>query len=588
MIKQEVIEKISKYFKLTQFEAEKIYDDIFSIIIKGVKDDNVTDITNFGEFITKYNNGKNGNGENSNGYKKTVEFLASTNLEEELNQENKENIKPDLETLQNTPMNTENIDSVNGASTLEDEFRKKREALLNKISIHPLQDSAREKKQHERLANEIKREPVIPEPEVSHEVPVEDIKSIDKPVEEITGVNIEDKTAGEISEEPEKTAAPETSEGLSQKSFSDYFTEVKSEEEPELEPSEAENIHELHVIPQSAVELHNEITHTSEQFSEPILERNLVHEETSLAPPLKESLGDSVERVNADNSYYIWYKDSEANVNETQTMSYEYELLYQATKEAEYKSKVRIYVSTFLVFFSIVLVMLIFSPVIYKVFFTPEEQMVQVTEPQDNNGTNQTSTQGTEQEQIKQTQNVVPPSDTANKTVQSEQTPPVQQNHVQTPVQNQEQQKQQQIPPVTQQQTKQQTQQQTPPQQEKQQTPTQTETNIAGITKNTMGWADEKFKVIYIKLDNGKFTIQESAWDSDAKASKRLSAVEGYKIGGLKGTVVKADLGNKGVWFRARFGEFSTIEEARVKAEELRNKEKIRFQALLACFLLFT
>ena len=40
-----------------------------------------------------------------------------------------------------------------------------------------------------------------------------------------------------------------------------------------------------------------------------------------------------------------------------------------------------------------------------------------------------------------------------------------------------------------------------------------------------MGWIDENNKVIYVQLENGKFTIQESAWDSDAKANKRISNV---------------------------------------------------------------
>lgn len=581
MIKKEIIEKISKYFKLSQFEAEKIYDDIFSIIIKGVKDDNVTDVTNFGEFITKYN-GKNGNGngDDTNGYKKTVEFLASSSLEEELNQVIKENTKPDLENLQTTPMNTDNNSSVSGASPLEDEFKKKREALLNKISIHPLQDSAREKKQREELAaKNIEQEPLIPVPIPVKETLLEDVK----PINEKIDMSIEENVINKIKEEPEPKDTSEADEYLSQKSFSDYFTEVKKEEEHEFESGETGNVHEMHVIPQSAVELHNEITHTTELESEHLQESPIFRDETPLIPPVKENLGDSVERINEDNSYYIWYKDSEANVNETQTMSYEYELLYQATKEAEYKSKVRIYVTTFLVFFSVVLVLLIFSPIIYKVFFTPENQIMQVNELQNEGTTDQTNTQGNENAQIQQTQSIIPPSDTVNKQVQSEQVPPVTQQQ-QPP--NQEQPKQEQVPPVTQQQK----QQIPPPQQEKQQVPPsqQNEINIAGVTRNTMGWADDKFKVIYIKLDNGKFTIQESAWDSDAKASKRINAVEGFKIGGLKGTVVKADLGNKGVWFRARFGEFSTIEEARIKAEELRNKERIRFQALLACFLLFT
>src|SRR6187455_3348819 len=79
MIKQEIIEKISKYFKLTNFEAEKIYDDIFVSIIQGVKEDNIADITNLGEFIIKYNNSDSSN-------KKTVEFLPTLSLEDEINQ----------------------------------------------------------------------------------------------------------------------------------------------------------------------------------------------------------------------------------------------------------------------------------------------------------------------------------------------------------------------------------------------------------------------------------------------------------------------------------------------------------------------
>ena len=98
---------------------------------------------------------------------------------------------------------------------------------------------------------------------------------------------------------------------------------------------------------------------------------------------------------------------------------------------------------------------------------------------------------------------------------------------------------------------------------------------------------DDYNKVIYVQLENGKFTIQESAWDSDAKANKRLSTV-GSIVPGLKGSVLKVDLGSKGTWYRARFGEFATLEEAKQKAEELRTKEKSRLQALLLTFLFFT
>lgn len=60
-------------------KRKKIYDDIFAGIIKGVKDENIADVTNLGEFIIKYNNNDDVN-------KKTVEFLPTLSLEEEINQ----------------------------------------------------------------------------------------------------------------------------------------------------------------------------------------------------------------------------------------------------------------------------------------------------------------------------------------------------------------------------------------------------------------------------------------------------------------------------------------------------------------------
>lgn len=579
MIKQEVIEKISKYFKLTQFEAEKIYDEIFSIIMHGVKDDNIADVTNLGEFIIKYNNGKsNGSGEDKQGYKKTVEFLASTSMEEDLNQQTQEykpqqpvtNIKTqdETQTQEEIPVQVESHDSI------EDEFRKKREALLNKISIHPLQDEAAHKKTFTEPVKPVIKEPEIIEPEepkiVEKFIPVVPLvpeAPVEKPEELVQ------ETENKFEEiEPEQPAGQD--EELNQKSFSDYFTEVKNVPSPEEDKGETVYFQESpNVIPKSAVELHNEITH-------PVHEEPVVESVQSTVPPVIEGAEELVEHKLDDNSYYIWYKDSEANVSETQTMSYEYELLYQATKEAEYKSKLKIYVSTFILFFSIVLILLIFSPVIYKVFFTPNEQEIQKTEEQQNDQNNNNGVSG---QQNNSQQPVI-----QNQTQQQADTN-------KAPVQNQTEQQN-----VQQQQTQQNVQQQPPQQQQTQQPPvTQQESQkqenagqnnelkLDGVVKNTMGYSDEKFKVIYVKLDNGKFTIQESAWDSDAKASKRISTVDGFKINGMKGSVLKVDLGEKGVWFRARFGEFSTIEEARVKAEELRNKERIRLQAALVCFLFF-
>jgi len=42
----------------------------------------------------------------------------------------------------------------------------------------------------------------------------------------------------------------------------------------------------------------------------------------------------------------------------------------------------------------------------------------------------------------------------------------------------------------------------------------------------------------------------------------------------MKGSAVKVDIPGKGAWFRVRFGEFSSLQEAHSKAEELRKKEK--------------
>jgi nucleoid DNA-binding protein/cell division protein FtsN len=569
MIKQEVIEKISKYFKLTQFEAEKIYDDIFSIIMHGVKEDNIADVTNLGEFIIKYNNGKtNGGAEEPNSYKKTVEFLASTSMEEDLNQQAQDyksqqpftNIKSQDEpqTYGEKQVHQESQDSI------EDEFRKKREALLNKISIHPLQDEASHK-----APSQIPEKPEV-KPIISAEPEKEIIpEKVEEPVHEP-----EDKY-----EEPEPSAPVEKEDAASQKSFSDYFTEIKNVPSPEEEKGETVYYQEPpNVIPKSAVELHNEITHPHDEPAAETIQN-------TAAPVVVENSEELIEHKLDDNSYYIWYRDSEANVSETQTMSYEYELLYQATKEAEYKSKLKIYVSTFILFFSIVLILLIFSPVIYKVFFTPAEGM-QKTEEQQNNQNNQSNNgtsdqqnnQNNVQQPVTQTQQ---PADTNKPVQQQTEQQNVQQTQTQQPPQQNVQQQQNQQP-VT---------KQEPPKQEqpKQENAGQNnEPKLDGVVKNTMGYSDEKFKVIYVKLDNGKFTIQESAWDSDAKANKRISTVDAFKINGMKGSVLKVDLGDKGVWFRARFGEFASVEEARVKAEELRNKERIRLQAALVCFLFFT
>jgi nucleoid DNA-binding protein len=540
MIKHEIIEKISKYFKLTEFEAEQVYDDIFSIIMNGVKEDNIIDVTNFGEFIIKYNNGKsNGNG-NGNGigseYRKTVEFLSSSSLEEELNQSiiGEEPGTYKSGEITQTPSVVE--EQTSERSSIEEELRRKREEILSKITgpiltippilslgqkeEKPAETPEPEKIEEQAPVGNITESPVAPVIEEHEEIKDSDIKTVEKEAEE------------QVDE-------------LSHKSFSDYFSEVSSETKPVTEPEPLKEP-EKEVIPKSAVLLHNEIVGTSEPPKTPLKEEPV----KTTIQPLSETTVQPEHRAE-DNSYYIWYKDSESNPTDTQALSYEYELLYQATKEAEYKSKLGIFVTTFILFFSIVLLLLIFSPLIYKFFFSPEEFKQNIEKTQE---------QPPDVSEQKGTPNVIPENN-----IQSEQNqvqPPSDTNSQKQEVQNLQ----------TEQQSTQQNQTQLNSQQQNQDPKPPVEEKIEGIVKNSIGWMDEKNKVIYIQLENGKYTIQESSWDSESKASKHVSAIESLGISGLKGNIIRADLGEKGTWFRTRFGEFSSLEEARKKAEELKSK----------------
>lgn len=629
MIKQEIIEKICKYFKLTNFEAEKIYDDIFAVIIRGVKEDNIADITNLGEFIIKYNSSDSAD-------RKTVEFLPTLSLEEEVNQRSFEEqrqfepskyinpevpLKPAVEKInqsvftEQTPIITEQTTDIpvqkeintseplnfskdndleqimfEEKHSVEDEIKRKREEILSKITGQKAVSDNMD------IPKVIIPPVIIPPVEIATvevsgvEVPISN--SFEENKQEIIEANdnIEEKTE-EIFTKTEETTenitdniteTPKEIEEVTEKSFSDYFTEISKEEHsftnqvhnstiappPVFESNIIPPVETI--IPPGAVKLHNELTGDINKTNE---------YQTTINPmPYANSNGngDISEHRLQDNSYYIWYKDSEPNSSDTQTMSYEYELLYQATKEAEYKSKLRVYVTTFIMFFSIVLILLIFSPVIYKYFFTPKEdqnteEVQQETsateEPQNNNQNNQASVNSLEN----------PPPVTNNNQQNTSQEQPKQEQPVQLqPAQEQPKQEQ-----PTQEQPKQEQPKKEQPEQQN------TNQNIPGVSKSSMGWMDDYNKVIYIQLDNGKFTIQESAWDSDTKANKRLSSV-GAIVPGLKGSVIKVDLGSKGTWYRARFGEFSTLEEAKQKAEELRTKEKNRLQALLLTFLLYT
>lgn len=691
MIKHEIIDKISKYFKLTEFEAEKVYDDIFSIIMNGVKEDNIVDVTNFGEFIIKYNNGKSNGSSNGSEYRRTVEFLSSSGLEEELNQSiigDASGIYKSVGTTQTTPVIesptvepptveppivdtpiveppiaeppvvepptletpvvetstveppiVKSIDAepptvekpASESISIEEELRRKREEILSKITgpiltVPPILSLDKKEEKPIEPTEPIKPTELTEPEKIEEEAPVKDIfeAPVIPVIEEKTGIIDSDiKTVEEKTEEQ--------ADDLSQKSFSDYFSEVSGETKSVTAP-EPLNEPEKDVIPKSAVLLHNEIVGSSEPPKTPLIEEPV----KSQIPPVSETTP-KPELRSEDNSYYIWYKDSESNPTDTQTLSYEYELLYQATKEAEYKSKLRIFVTTFIVFFSVVLLLLIFSPLIYKFFFTPEEfkQNIEKTQEPPPDVSEQKGTPNVipENEIQQQEQNQVqPPQDTnSQKQVQNEQqitqqNPPVKKEEHQITqetskqqkleeqkkqeqqkqeekknqeqlkqeqkkqeqeqreqkkleqkkleLQKQEQKKEEQQKKEQQKKEQQKKEQQQKEQQKKDQQKPPVEKKIEGMVKNSLGWMDDKNKVIYVQLENGKYTIQESAWDSESKANKRLSTVESLGVSGLKGNIVKADLGAKGTWFRIRFGEFSSLEEARKKAEEFRSKRK--------------
>jgi nucleoid DNA-binding protein len=489
LLREELIEKISKYFKLVDSEAEKVFDDIFAEIMEGVKKNKVVDLDNFGEFIIKYN-----------GQGKSVEFLAKQPLDDEVN---------NSLAATSVPVEYKQIQPQEGS--IEEELKRKREAILNKLTGG------------------------------GQEIRTGDISTPEEP-KKINGT--ESKT-DEIDSE-------------SKKSFSDYFSTVSQEttqQVPTEEPREEER-----VIPANVVELHEEIVNK-------IPEKETVSEMGSMSGYYTQQV--AAEQRTIGRPYYIWYKDSEPSPQETQSLSVEYELLYQAQKEAEYRSKLKIYVTTFILFFSFVLILLIFSPLIYKVFFTPQETPVESIQESPADETAQENTTTENQPPVTNTQ-----------TEQSEQQTSSQQNVTQ--IENTETQ-----PAQTEV-------QQQAPQTNTQEQPTQTQTtetpaptSLVGLTKNSLGWTDEKYRVIYILLDNNKYTIQESAWDSEAKANKRVRTVQSLNISGLTGSIIKADLADKGTWYRTRFGEFSSIEEARKKAIELRNKEGMRI-AMLLHFLFFT
>ena len=527
MFKKEITDKLSRYFRLNQFEAEKIYDDLFKIIINAVNEDNVAEIENLGEFITRQDKNPT-----DSSVTRIVEFLPDTRLTDDLNVL--------FASVMGTASEHTEIKEVSGSvqqSNVESEILKKREEILKKISS-PESET--------RVASDVTET-------------LNSGESTTQVTETITDNN------SDVQDSPVNTVQINLLDELqkeSEKSFADLFSEVSDNTSQKnsgiREEGESRSTSLGNVLPQSVVDLHNEITGVKDDNS-----RQSVNTEP-------QSNGNGYEHKNPDNSYYIWYRDSEPNQTDTQTMSYEYELLYQATKEAEYKSKLRVYVTSFILFFSIVLLLLIFSPLIYKYFFSIPEQTEEVYEEsgeifEPSVNINKATLNVLEDNTEKLSTTTSSDATDKNPNITGSNSSPDKPGELSTQNTGQV------SGNVT----------------ERNPTNENNARGIEGVVRNSMGWMDEKNKVIYVQLENGKFTIQESAWDSDIKANKRVNTISSV-VPGLKGNVVKADLGAKGTWYRARFGEFSSLEEAKLKAEELRAKEKIKLHTYFISFLFFT
>ncbi len=280
----------------------------------------------------------------------------------------------------------------------------------------------------------------------------------------------------------------------------------------------------------------SEVIHLQDTPASP--ELNLIEQSESSESAPKED----TKHISDDNSYYIWYKDAESNEAETETLSYEYELLYQAAKETEYQSKMKIYAASFVFFFSFVLVMLILSPVIYKKYFVTEDfqSLEQMLSESDRKNEQTAVPINSNNFPITEVKDAYPSlsHDKGDENIPrglKEQDVPMIENEKTLP--------------------------------EKKEESVITQQEPQDLRKTSNGWADNKYNVLYFQLENGRFTIQESSWDSYEKAGKRKTELESLGISGLKGSIEESDLGTKGKWYRVRIGEFTTLDEARKKVE---------------------
>lgn len=97
--------------------------------------------------------------------------------------------------------------------------------------------------------------------------------------------------------------------------------------------------------------------------------------------------------------------------------------------------------------------------------------------------------------------------------------------------------------------------------------------DTARFTENSIGITDKLYNVIYITMPNGKYAVQESSWSSGDAAMLRIKELNAMKIAGVKATLTKADLPDKGIRYRVIIGEFKTLDDAIKSAGKLRQSK---------------
>lgn len=102
---------------------------------------------------------------------------------------------------------------------------------------------------------------------------------------------------------------------------------------------------------------------------------------------------------------------------------------------------------------------------------------------------------------------------------------------------------------------------------------------VEGLSVNNLGLADIKNNVIYVNMPNEMYSIQESSWNVEEKAVNRIMRLNSLGITNSEGNKVavwieKVEIPEKGTWYRIKFGEFASLNDAIVAAAQIRAEEK--------------